>query len=147
MVPPELVRRVKSVFGCTFTTVYGQTESSPVVTQTRTDDSLEDLCETVGQPLAQTEISIRDPASNTVVPLRAVGEICARGYCVMLGYNDNPQATAAAIDAEVELEVNDCIQFADDSPNPSPDQLFAHAYATAVSNAPHELPGDPLHVL
>jgi pyruvate dehydrogenase E1 component alpha subunit len=54
---------------------------------------------------------------------------------------------AAAIDADVELEVNDCIQFADDSPNPSPDQLFAHAYATAVANAPHELPGDPLHVL
>jgi pyruvate dehydrogenase E1 component alpha subunit len=54
---------------------------------------------------------------------------------------------AAAIDAEVEIEVNDCIQFADDSPNPSPDQLFAHAYATAVANAPHELPGDPLHVL
>ncbi len=54
---------------------------------------------------------------------------------------------AAAIDADVEVEVNDCIQFADDSPNPSPDQLFAHAYATPVANAPHELPGDPLHVL
>jgi len=53
----------------------------------------------------------------------------------------------AAIDAEVELEVNDCIEFADESPHPSPDQLFAHAYATPVANAPHELPGDPLHVL
>jgi pyruvate dehydrogenase E1 component alpha subunit len=51
------------------------------------------------------------------------------------------------IDAEVELEVNDCIEFADESPHPSPDQLFAHAYATPVANAPHELPGDPLHVL
>jgi pyruvate dehydrogenase E1 component alpha subunit len=51
---------------------------------------------------------------------------------------------AADLDADVEIEVNDCIQFADDSPNPSPDQLFAHAYATAVANAPHELPGDPL---
>jgi pyruvate dehydrogenase E1 component alpha subunit len=51
------------------------------------------------------------------------------------------------IDAEVEIEVNDCIEFADESPHPSPDQLFAHAYATPVANAPHELPGDPLHVL
>jgi pyruvate dehydrogenase E1 component alpha subunit len=54
---------------------------------------------------------------------------------------------AATIDADVEIEVNDCIQFADSSPNPSPDQLFAHAYATPVANAPHELPGDPLHIL
>jgi pyruvate dehydrogenase E1 component alpha subunit len=54
---------------------------------------------------------------------------------------------AASIDADVEIEVNDSIQFADSSPNPSPDQLFAHAYATPVANAPHELPGDPLHVL
>jgi len=54
---------------------------------------------------------------------------------------------AATIDADVEIEVNDCIQFADSSPNPSPDQLFAHAYATPVANAPHELPGDPLHFL
>ena len=48
------------------------------------------------------------------------------------------------IDADVEVEVNDCVEFADNSPNPSPDQLFAHAYATPVANAPHELPGDPL---
>jgi pyruvate dehydrogenase E1 component alpha subunit len=54
---------------------------------------------------------------------------------------------AATIDADVEIDVNECIQFADSSPNPSPDQLFAHAYATPVANAPHELPGDPLHIL
>ena len=107
MVPPELVRRVKSVFGCDFTTVYGQTESSPVVTQTKGDDSLEDLCETVGQPLAQTDVSIRDPATNAVAPLGAVGEICARGYCIMLGYNDNPQATAAAVDVKGWLHTGD----------------------------------------
>jgi pyruvate dehydrogenase E1 component alpha subunit len=50
----------------------------------------------------------------------------------------------AAIDADVEDEVNECITFADESPDPSPDQLFAHAYATPVANAPRELPGDPL---
>jgi len=54
---------------------------------------------------------------------------------------------AAAIDADVEIEVNACIAFADESPDPSPDQLFAHAYATPVANAPRELPGDPLHIL
>jgi len=107
MVPPELVRRVRSVFGCDFTTVYGQTESSPVVTQTHGDDSLEDICETVGQPSVQTEISIRDPTTNTVAPLGAIGEICARGYCVMLGYNDNPDATAQAVDAEGWLHTGD----------------------------------------
>ena len=52
--------------------------------------------------------------------------------------------TLAAIDADVEIEVNECITFADESPDPSPDQLFAHAYATPVANAPRELPGDPL---
>ena len=107
MVPPELVRQVKSVFGCGFTTVYGQTESSPVVAQTHADDSLEDLCETVGRPVPDTEISIRDPVTNELIALGEIGEICARGYCVMLGYNDNPAATAAAVDTEGWLHTGD----------------------------------------
>ncbi len=107
MVPPDLVRRVREVFGCGFETVYGQTESSPVVTQTADDDSLDDLCETVGRALPQTEISIREPATNALTPVGQVGEICARGYCVMLGYNDNPDATAKAIDAEGWLHTGD----------------------------------------
>jgi pyruvate dehydrogenase E1 component alpha subunit len=53
-------------------------------------------------------------------------------------------AQADAIDSDVETEVNAAIEFADNSPFPSPDGLFAHAYATPVVNAPHELPGDPL---
>lgn len=107
MVPPELVRRVSRTFGCGFETVYGQTETSPVVTQTRLTDSIEDLCETVGQPLPQTEISIRDPKTNTVMPVAQVGEICIRGYCVMLEYNDNPNATAKTIDADGWLHTGD----------------------------------------
>jgi fatty-acyl-CoA synthase len=107
MVPPELVRRVREVFGCGFETVYGQTESSPVVTQTAADDSLDDLCDTVGRALPQTEVSIRDPATNAVVPVGEVGEICTRGYLVMLGYNDNPDATSKAIDAEGWLHTGD----------------------------------------
>ncbi len=107
MVPPELIRRVRQLFGCDFETVYGQTESSPIVTQIKATDSFEDSSETVGQPSVQTEISIRDPGTNTVVPVGEIGEICARGYCVMLGYNDNPKATADAIDQDRWLHTGD----------------------------------------
>jgi fatty-acyl-CoA synthase len=107
MVPPELVRRIRAMFGCDFETVYGQTETSPVLTQTRADDSIEDLCETVGQALPLIEISIRDTATNKVVPCGAIGEICSRGYCNMLEYNDNPKATAATIDGESWLHTGD----------------------------------------
>ncbi len=102
MVPPELARRIRTEFGCGFHIVYGQTESSCLLTITGPDD-----CETVGQPLAQTEVSIRDPQTNAVRAPGAVGEICARGYGVMLGYNDDPQATAKAIDAEGWLHTGD----------------------------------------
>jgi fatty-acyl-CoA synthase len=107
MVPPDLVRRARSLFGGAFQTVYGQTESSPLLTQIRSDDSVQDMCETVGQAMPQTELSIRDPQTSAVLPIGAVGEVCVRGYCVMLGYNDNPAATAAAIDAERWLHTGD----------------------------------------
>jgi fatty-acyl-CoA synthase len=107
MVPPDLVRRVRTAFDCDFETVYGQTEASPVATMTRADDAVIDLCDTVGQPLPQTEVSIRDPRTNQVTPVGEIGEICARGYCVMLGYNDNDAATSAAIDAEGWLHTGD----------------------------------------
>ena len=107
MVAPELVRRVRQTFGCDFQIIYGQTETSPVLTQSNLGDSLEDIANTVGQPLAQTSISIRDPASNTVVPCGAVGEICAKGYCNMLSYNNNPEATAATVDSDGWLHTGD----------------------------------------
>lgn len=107
MVPPELIRRIKTTFGCDFATVYGQTETSPLLTTTWRDDTLEDGSETIGQALPHTELSIRDPAANTVVPIGRIGEICARGYALMLGYNDNPEATAATIDAQGWLHTGD----------------------------------------
>lgn len=107
MVPPELIRRITSGLNCDFITVYGQTETSPVVTQTRATDAFEDVCDTVGQPLPQIEISIRDPRTNTVTAIGEQGEICSRGYCNMLGYNDNPDATKATIDAEGWLHTGD----------------------------------------
>jgi fatty-acyl-CoA synthase len=107
MVPPELIRRVTDRLGCDFYTVYGQTETSPLLTQTRASDPFEDLCNTVGQAMPHTEISIRDPASGAVMPLDTVGEICARAYSVMLGYNDDPEATDKTIDAEGWLHTGD----------------------------------------
>jgi fatty-acyl-CoA synthase len=107
MVPPDLIRRVRAAFGGDFQTVYGQTETSPLLTQHGADDALADIYETVGQPMPQTEIAIRDPKSGVISPVGAVGEICARSYGVMLGYNANPEATAAAIDADGWLRTGD----------------------------------------
>jgi fatty-acyl-CoA synthase len=107
MVPPELIRRITDRLGCGFYTVYGQTETSAVLTQTRLNDCFDDICHTVGQPLPHTEISIRDPGTNAVMPLDTVGEICARGYGLMLGYNDDPEATAKTIDADGWLHTGD----------------------------------------
>ena len=107
MVPPDLIRRVTGRYGCGFSTIYGQTESSPLLTVTRPSDDFTDLCETIGQPLPHTEVSIRDTAKNAVVPLDTIGEICARGYSLMLSYNDDPEATAKTIDTEGWLHTGD----------------------------------------
>ena len=64
MVAPELVRRVQSLFGAGFSTLYGQTEYCPVITQHHNNDTLEDICSTTGQPVAQTEVSIRSVDDN-----------------------------------------------------------------------------------
>ena len=69
--------------------------------------SLDQIVETAGQPLPQTEVSIRSSNSNEVLPVGEVGEICARSYAVMIGYNDNPEATSAAIDKEGWLHTGD----------------------------------------
>ncbi len=107
MVPPEIVKQVTATFDCGFEIVYGQTETSPVITQTRLIDSFEDATETVGQPLPCTEISIRHPETHAVTPVGEVGEICARGYCIMLEYNDNPEATEKTIDTDGWLYTGD----------------------------------------
>lgn len=107
MVAPELVRRVRSTFGCAFQVVYGQTETSPVITQHHSTDDVDTVAETVGQPLPRQAVSIRRVEDNAVAAIGEIGEICVDGYCKMLGYNDNPEATAATIDAEGWLHTGD----------------------------------------
>ncbi|MHA7871666.1 MAG: AMP-binding protein, partial [Hyphococcus sp.] len=107
MVAPELVKKAEAVFGSMIQIIYGQTESSPVITQAWRSDALDDLTETIGQPLPHVEVSIRNPQTNDVVPVNEQGEICTRGYLVMTGYNDNPEATASAIDADGWLHTGD----------------------------------------
>src|SRR4051794_12188626 len=106
-VPAELVRRIEGTMGVKFGIVYGQTEASPVITQTRLDDSAEDKAETIGQPQPQQEVKIIAPATGDTLPIGERGEICTRGYNVMLGYYDMPDATAETIDAEGWLHTGD----------------------------------------
>jgi acyl-CoA synthetase (AMP-forming)/AMP-acid ligase II len=106
-VPPELAHRVEQRFGVQFTSVYGQTELSPVVTQTSPDDSPEDKATTAGRPLPQVEVAVRDPATRETVPTGQPGEICARGYQAMLGYFDMPGRTAETIEPDGWLHTGD----------------------------------------
>ncbi|MEG6614860.1 AMP-binding protein [Peptococcaceae bacterium 1198_IL3148] len=86
---------------------YGQTEASPGITMTRTDDPIELRVNTVGRALPGVEMRIVDPATNQEVAAGVQGEICARGYNVMKGYYKNPEATALAIDEEGWLHTGD----------------------------------------
>jgi fatty-acyl-CoA synthase len=81
------------------TICYGMTETSPVSTQTEADDSIEKRVGTVGRVHPHVEVKVVDPTTGEVVPRNTPGELCSRGYIVMLGYWNNPEATAEAIDA------------------------------------------------
>ncbi|AKT50238.1 AMP-binding protein [Arsenicicoccus sp. oral taxon 190] len=78
---------------------YGMTETSPVSTSTRTEDDLRRRTETVGRVMPHLEVKIVDPATGRTVPRGETGELCTRGYSVMLGYWGQPDKTAEAIDA------------------------------------------------
>ena len=79
--------------------VYGQTETSPGVTMTTTKDPLERRVTTIGRAFPHTELKVIDPKTGKIVPTGEVGEICARGYCVMKCYYNNPSATHATLDS------------------------------------------------
>jgi acyl-CoA synthetase (AMP-forming)/AMP-acid ligase II len=106
-VPPELVHRAEQRFGAQFTAVYGQTELSPVVTQTSPNDSPEDKATTAGRPLPQVEVAVRDPVTKETMPIGQPGEICACGYQAMLGYFEMPERTAETIDPDGWVHTGD----------------------------------------
>jgi acyl-CoA synthetase (AMP-forming)/AMP-acid ligase II len=107
VVTPGLVRRVESAFDAPLSIVFAQTEASPVITQTAPDDDPEDRATTLGRPLPHTDVKIVDVASGETVAPDVVGELCTRGYHVMTGYFESPEATAAAIDPDGWLHTGD----------------------------------------
>ena len=97
--PVEVMKQVKSLMHMGDVAIaYGMTETSPVSTQTRLGAPLAKQVGTVGQVHPHVEIKIVDPQSGQVLPIGAQGELCTRGYSVMLGYWENPEATKTAID-------------------------------------------------
>ena len=106
--PVEVMRRVQSRMHMHEVTIcYGMTETSPVSTQTALDDPLEKRVGSVGRVHPHVEIKIVDPASGAVVPRGTPGELCTRGYSVMLGYWNNEEATRGSIDAARWMHTGD----------------------------------------
>ncbi|MBF0706521.1 AMP-binding protein [Alkalihalobacillus hwajinpoensis] len=106
--PIEVMKNVmKRMNMVEITIAYGQTEASPVITQTRTNDPLEYRVNTVGRALPGVEVKIVDPVSGLEVPSGEAGELCTRGYHVMRGYYNMPEATNQVIDEEGWLHTGD----------------------------------------
>ncbi len=106
--PIEVMRRVSSDMGIKEMGIaFGMTETSPVTTQVRRDDTLENRCATVGQVMPHAEVKIVDPATGRTVPRGEPGEFCARGYMVMRGYWNDPERTAEAIDEQRWMHTGD----------------------------------------
>jgi fatty-acyl-CoA synthase len=106
--PVEVMKRVVAEMNMTEVAIcYGMTETSPVSTMTRRDDGLARRTETVGRVLPHLESKVVDPATGLVQPYGEPGELCTRGYSVMLGYWDQREATAEAIDAARWMHTGD----------------------------------------
>ncbi len=106
--PVEVMKRVVAEMGMTEVTIcYGMTETSPVSTQTGSDDDLDRRTSTVGRVHPHLEVKIVDPATGTTVPRGTPGEFCTRGYSVMLGYWNEPDKTAEVVDAARWMHTGD----------------------------------------
>jgi fatty-acyl-CoA synthase len=106
--PVEVMKRVSSEMGIEEMGIaFGMTETSPVTTQVRRDDTLENRCGTVGQVMPHTEIKISDPSTGRTVARGDAGEFRARGYAVMRGYWNDPERTAEAIDDQGWMHTGD----------------------------------------
>jgi fatty-acyl-CoA synthase len=106
--PIDVMRRVRSEMHMQEVTIcYGMTETSPVSTQTKRDDPLEKQVTTVGQVHPHVEVKIVDPATGRTLPRGQAGELCTRGYPVMLGYWNDERSTREAIDAARWMHTGD----------------------------------------
>ena len=106
--PVEVMKRVVSEMHMTEVTIcYGMTETSPVSTQTTADDDMERRVSTVGRVHPHVEVKIIDPETGRVLPRGTPGELCTRGYSVMLGYWNEPEKTAEAIDSARWMHTGD----------------------------------------
>ncbi|HHV85476.1 MAG TPA: AMP-binding protein [Petrimonas sp.] len=105
--PIELMKQVNEKMFMDVTSVYGLTEASPGMTQTRVDDPFGVRCTTVGRAYEFTDVKVLDPATGIECPAGIEGEMCCRGYNVMKGYYKNPEATAQVIDANGYLHSGD----------------------------------------
>ena len=106
--PVEVMKRVVSEMHMAEVTIcYGMTETSPVSTQTRADDDMERRVSTVGRVHPHVEVKVIDPETGRVVPRGTPGELCTRGYSVMLGYWDDEEQTRGAIDAARWMHTGD----------------------------------------
>lgn len=106
--PIEIMRQVVNQMGASEVTIaYGQTEASPVVTQTAFDDPLELRVESVGKPLPGVEVKVIDPQTGEELGEDQQGELCTRGHVVMCGYYNDEEATAQAIDQDGWLHTGD----------------------------------------
>lgn len=106
--PIEYMNQVMEKMHCRdIIIVYGLTETSPGMTATRVTDSPAIRSTTVGRSLPNVEVVVKDPETGAICPPETIGELCCRGYNVMKGYYNNPEATAAAIDADGFLHSGD----------------------------------------
>ena len=106
--PVEVMKQVIERMSMTEVSIcYGMTETSPVSTQTRADDSLDRRVSTVGRVGPHLEVKVVDPETGRTVPRGAPGELCTRGYSVMLGYWEQPEKTAEAVDAAHWMHTGD----------------------------------------
>ncbi|WCD85046.1 3-[(3aS,4S,7aS)-7a-methyl-1,5-dioxo-octahydro-1H-inden-4-yl]propanoyl:CoA ligase [Streptomyces xanthophaeus] len=106
--PVEVMKEVIDRMGMAEVSIcYGMTETSPVSTQTRADDSVERRVSTVGRVGPHLEVKVVDPQSGRTVPRGEPGELCTRGYSVMLGYWAEPERTAEAVDAARWMHTGD----------------------------------------
>ena len=113
--PEQVMRTVMSTMGMDEVSIaYGMTETSPVSLQTRTDDSLARRVATVGRVGPHLEVKVVDPVSGGTVPRGTVGELCTRGYSVMLGYWEQPEKTAEVLGADGWMHTGDLATMDDD---------------------------------